>query len=91
MEPERPISVGQFYGQGGGTFFVINTTCCKVEVSTLGPFFRGDEATAKVLCAAGFRHIDDDLAILSFERLHVYYFGKRDWLSVGSLLFYWQD
>ena len=49
------------------------------------------EEVAKVLRELGFRLTDRELAARRFSRLSVYYFVVREALTVGELLFYWQD
>ncbi|GAA4091811.1 hypothetical protein [Actinomadura miaoliensis] len=96
LRPEKPRPAAEHQGVGSGTYHVIATTAGKVRVSTLGPFFSliGEHEDARVITAmraAGLRHIDGDLAATRFTGLHVYYFGAREPLDVGTLLFYWQD
>ncbi|XRQ11852.1 hypothetical protein ACN3XK_13465 [Actinomadura welshii] len=99
LDPRPPVPAGEHHGSGRGTYHVIDTDAGPVRVSTLGPYFMvgvsvlgADAAHAgAAMRTAGFRHIDDDLAAVRFERLHVYFFGDRAPLTVGDLLFYWQD
>ena len=82
---------------GAGTYHHIDTSAGTLTLSTLGPFFHtdgtdgADPPTIPALQAAGFRHIDPKLAGTTVDGLHVYFFGNRDPLTVGQLLFYWQD
>jgi hypothetical protein len=98
LRPEEPISAGDEHRQGKGTYYRIVTAVGKVTVSTLGPFIRRRRAApdsngraCDVLVSVGFREIDAALAATRFEGLSVYYFGDRQPLTVGTLLFYWQD
>ena len=97
-QPQAPISAEQQYQQGAGTFHTFTTAAGTVTVSTLGPFFtltgadpQAQAAMQAAMQAAGFRHIDAALAAIRVDGLHVYYFGTREPLDVGTLLFYWQD
>ncbi|MFG2626851.1 hypothetical protein [Streptomyces sp. NPDC048473] len=63
-------------------------------ISTLGRFATGDDAglvARQALEAAGFRWIDETTGAIRVTDLCVYYFGEREPLGVGALLFYWQD
>ncbi|MEU8804262.1 hypothetical protein [Spirillospora sp. NPDC048819] len=94
LEPGEPLSAGDAYRQGEGTFHIITTNAGMISVSTLGPFFRlrNDNARGRTaLRDAGFRHIGAELGATEFTGLHVYFFGRRDPLPVNDLLFYWQD
>lgn len=94
LDPRRPVPVGEHEGSGTGTYHVIDTNARQVRLSTLGPYFMlaNDEAPAMTaMREAGFQYIDEDLAAIRFEGLHVYFFGDRGPLTVGDLLFYWQD
>jgi len=94
LAPRPPVSIADHYQQGAGTYHHIETTAGTVSLSTLGPFFHTDRdapAVISALQAAGFRHIDRTLAAIMVDGLHVYSFGHRDPLTVGELLFYWQD
>jgi hypothetical protein len=48
-------------------------------------------AARAALEAAGFRWIDEETGSITVTDLCVYYFGGRDPLDIGTLLFYWQD
>lgn len=94
LAPRPPVSAGDHFEQGAGTYHHIDTAVGTLTISTLGPFFRtegADTPAIPALKAAGFRHIDQALSAIVVDSLHVYYFGRRDPLSVGELLFYWQD
>ncbi len=93
LEPQAPISAGEQYQQGGGTYHIFATAAGSVTVSTLGPFFTStrEPRVIAALEAAGFRNVDGELAGTRFAGLHVYFFGARDPLRVVDLLFYWQD
>ncbi|MEM6930972.1 MAG: hypothetical protein AAF602_28815 [Myxococcota bacterium] len=91
----EPTSIGQVHGQGGGSYDVLEAGEVEIYACTFGPFVRSSKplpegATAAVE-HAGFHWIDDTLAARVFEGLSVYYFGRREPLTVGELLFYWQD
>lgn len=74
---------------------MIDVGDAQVGVCTFGPFARAfgplPAPAASALENAGFRWIDDALSRRVFEGLPVYCFGRRDPLTVGELLFYWQD
>lgn len=94
LSPAPPVPCGEFFGSGGGTYHVIDAGDGTVEISTLGPYFTGhagNEVAVRALVAAGFRLIDAELSAVRIDGLHVYYFGDRGPLTVGALLFYWQD
>lgn len=97
LDPRPPVSAGDYFQQGAGTYHHIDTSAGTLTLSTLGPFFHtdgtdgADPPTIPALQAAGFRHIDPKLAGTTVDGLHVYFFGNRDPLTVGQLLFYWQD
>ena len=94
LDPQEPVSAGDYHGTGTGTYDLIKTSTGWVTVSTLGPFVAGngaDERAVTALRDAGFRYIAPELARVRFEGLHVYFFGHREPLGVGDLLFYWQD
>lgn len=96
LAPKPPVSCGEDNGSGDGTYHVIGygESDVTVFISTLGPFATGDHDDPDVrraLESAGFRWIDDAVASVEVTGLGVYYFGSRDPLTVGTLLFYWQD
>jgi hypothetical protein len=95
LAPGTPVEIGEVNQQGSGTYHVIDLVDQgAVSVSRLGPFVMGDDAqplARRVLMAAGFRWIDDELATIRVDGLAVYYFGRRAPLDVHTLLFYWQD
>lgn len=94
LSPQPPRSVSEIYQQGDGTYHDIAFTGGTASISSLGPFATTEPvvpAARDALAAAGFRVIDPALAATEFAGLHVYHFGRRDPLSVGELLFYWQD
>jgi hypothetical protein len=101
LEPQPPCCAGDFHLQGGGTYNVIDVGDIRLKVSTLGwyatvhtrPGHTGepDPVVRQAMEGAGFRWIDDDLSGIVVTGLCVYFFGARDPLSVGDLLFYRQD
>ncbi|MGW7285574.1 hypothetical protein ACWGH4_08765 [Streptomyces sp. NPDC054847] len=98
LSPESPVSCGDHYQQGGGTYHYVNygEDDDAVLISTLGPFATGDRGgtsgeAREALEAAGFRWFDEATSDITVTDLCVYYFGDRKPLSVGTLLFYWQD
>lgn len=94
LEPQAPVSAGEHYRQGFGTYHIIMTLAGPVTVSTLGPFFSSEHDEPRIVAAlraAGFRSIEAILAGTVFAGLHVYFFGRRDPLAISDLLFYWQD
>jgi hypothetical protein len=94
LHPHEPVPAGDHHGQGDGTYHVIGTDAGDVRVSTLGPFFDSTDGDARVTGAlreADFRYIDATLDAIRVPGLYVYYFGDRTPLTVGTLLFYWQD
>ena len=94
LAPEPPVSCGEVYHQGGGTYHVIGYEGGEIFVSTLGRFVTGDDtnvAARSALEAAGFRWIDKTLRAITVTGLCVYHFGRREPLTVSTLLFYWQD
>ncbi|MGN9791119.1 hypothetical protein ACTMTU_08440 [Streptomyces sp. OZ13] len=95
--PESPVSCGDHYQQGDGTYHYVNygEDDDAVLISTLGPFATGDRGGSsgearEALESAGFRWIDEATSDITVTDLCVYYFGDRKPLSVGTLLFYWQ-
>jgi len=94
LVPKTPVSCGEVYRQGDGTYHVIEHEGGAIWVSTLGRFVTGDDANVAARDAlemAGFRWIDQTLGAISVTGLCVYYFGNREPLDVRTLLFYWQD
>ncbi|MFE3636164.1 hypothetical protein [Streptomyces sp. NPDC059168] len=107
LAPEPPVSCGEERGTGRGTFHLIRHRQGAVEVSTLGPFVCGNDGSDTFLWrwsndhdvtaaraafeSAGFRWVDRDLGSIEVSGLSVYSFGRREPLSVGQLLFYWQS
>lgn len=94
LVPKTPVSCGEVYRQGGGTYHVIEHEGGAICVSTLGRFVTGDDANVAArdaLEGAGFRWIDQTLGAISVTGLCVYHFGHREPLDVRTLLFYWQD
>ncbi|MFJ8075097.1 hypothetical protein ACIQ7Q_14490 [Streptomyces sp. NPDC096176] len=93
--PEPPVSCGDEYKQGGGTYHRIayGEADNAVLISTLGPFATGRRcgSSRDALEAAGFRWIDDTTSGITVTDLCVYYVGDRNPLSVGTLLFSSQD
>ena len=94
LHPEEPLEAGEIYQQGSGTYHQIAVDGGNVQISTLGPFASIDtdapDAEA-ALASAGFRSVDAALGRIIVAGLHVYHFGAREPLTVGELLFYWQD
>lgn len=94
LSPGTPISAGELYQQGEGTYYAITTEEGRVDLSTLGPFVRSESAvprSRRALAEAGFRVVDDAILGVRMTGLHVYSFGSREPLIVDDLLFYWQD
>ncbi|MGB3443706.1 MAG: hypothetical protein WBA97_33640 [Actinophytocola sp.] len=87
VNPAPPVPVGDHYQQGEGTYHLIDTDAGQVEVSTLGRFYW----TADGPDLPGFRRIDEVTGAIMITGLPVYFFGRREPLSVRELLFYWQD
>ncbi len=95
LKPEPPISAGDVFQQGSGTYFEIAIPGSSVlQLSTLGPFIiDAEETPADIRASAqacGLTWVED-YAPLKFRELCVYHFGKREPLRIGELLFYWQD
>ncbi|MEV5747144.1 hypothetical protein AB0L00_04945 [Actinoallomurus sp. NPDC052308] len=94
LAPKPPVSCGEYNQQGGGTYHVIEFGESKLFISALGRFASGDDTDLigrRALESAGFRWIDETTGAIRVTDLCVYYFGKREPLSVDTLLFYWQD
>ncbi|MFK7992447.1 MAG: hypothetical protein AB8I08_40875 [Sandaracinaceae bacterium] len=94
FSPSAPISAGQEYQQGAGTYHVVRTAQFSVTVSDLGPWLDSEEAPSEALAAlaaAGLEALDAVLLGRTVEGLPVYFFGERKPLPVSDLLFYWQD
>lgn len=94
VHPAEPVAAGDVYEQGAGSYYRIAVDGGYVEISTLGLFASVETNAAgaqAALVGAGFRCVDAALCQISFAGLHVYYFGARDPLAIGRLLFYWQD
>jgi hypothetical protein len=96
LEPGAPRDAAVYGGNiGVATYYSIPTRDGPVWVCTLGPYFDCRTGVgADVLRAmggAGFRVIDGELADTVVTGLHVYWFGDRREMTVGELLFYWQD
>ncbi|MFI8520021.1 hypothetical protein ACIGEZ_19625 [Streptomyces sp. NPDC085481] len=94
LAPAGPVPCGEHRMQGDGTFHVYEWGDDEVHVSTLGRFATGyedDHAARRPLEGAGFRWIDAETSQVRVTDLCVYYFGHREPLDVGDLLFYWQD
>lgn len=91
----KATPIGQVREQGWGTYVHLEVKGGVLEVSELGRFVATELALpAHVRAAleqAGFLFIEPPLAGTIFEGLCVYFFGRRDPLSVYDLLFYWQD
>ncbi|MFB7368627.1 hypothetical protein ACFC0D_02070 [Streptomyces sp. NPDC056222] len=94
LAPKPPVSCGEDYQQGDGTYYVIEVGENRLLISTLGPFATAeddDSAGRRALERAGFRWIDAETGAIRVTDLCVYYFGGRGPLTVETLLFYWQD
>ncbi|MFH8927521.1 hypothetical protein ACH4D4_10785 [Streptomyces pristinaespiralis] len=94
LTPGAPVPIGEQNQQGDGTYYVVPYDGKNLCVSTLGPFVTAhdpDPAARPALEAAGFRWIDEETGSITVTDLCVYYFGDRDPLDIGTLLFYWQD
>lgn len=95
IETEAPLSSGAAMQQGSGTYFVLRHALGAVLVSTLGPFAteREDVDADRKEGAeeVGLQWIDRTLAGTVVPGLCVYFFGRREPLTVHDLLFYWQD
>ncbi|MFV6026785.1 hypothetical protein [Streptomyces sp. NPDC056264] len=95
LAPKPPVSCGEDNQQGDGTYHVIEIGGDRLLISTLGPFATAEEdATDAARCAlasAGFRWIDGETGAIRVTDLCVYFFGRRDSLTVDALLFFWQD
>jgi hypothetical protein len=95
LAPGTPVSAGDHYRQGGGTYYRIAYGEAEhaVLISALGPFATGRHGASPrdALEAAGFRWIDDTAHDLTVTGLCVYHFGDRVPLDVWTLLFHWQD
>lgn len=85
--PGSPVTAGEHHQQGEGTYHVVETTAGRVLVSTLGRFYQAENIPA----LPGFRRIDDTLGGIVVSGLPVYFFGRREPLTVHDLVFYWQD
>ncbi|MDQ8708347.1 hypothetical protein RCO28_38705 [Streptomyces sp. LHD-70] len=99
LQPTAPVSAHDHHQQGHGTYHSIDFAGVWVTLSTLGPYavgpYRRDSpevrAARRALESAGFRWIDEAAGSLLVTDLHLYYFGEREPLTLGTLLFYWQD
>jgi hypothetical protein len=87
FRPAPPVTAGEHHQQGEGTYHVVDTTEGRVMVSTLGRFYWSEN----IPDLRGFRRIDDSLGAIVVTGLSVYFFGRREPLTVHDLLFYWQD
>lgn len=91
----KATPIGHVREQGGGTYCHLQVESGILEVSELGRFVAGDaplpDRARDNLERAGFVFVEGVLASQVFEGLGVYFFGRRDPLSVYDLLFYWQD
>jgi hypothetical protein len=85
--PASPMTAGDHHQQGEGTYHVVETTAGRVLVSTLGRFYWAENIPE----LPGFRRIDDVLGGIVVSGLPVYFFGRREPLTVHDLVFYWQD
>lgn len=104
VEVGDPIEAGEWHDQGGGTYVVLPLEGGDLSLSTLGRFaaehaWSSDgthtatliDRIRTALASVGWQWLDDDLLSVTVPGLNVYYFGSRNPLSVGELLFYWQD
>lgn len=94
LAPKPPVHCADEYNQGDGTYHVIEHGAGRIYVSSLGRFVSDEDADPVVrgaLEAAGFRWIDARLGQIIVAGLPVYHFGRREPLSVHTLLFFWQD
>ncbi|WP_432043018.1 hypothetical protein [Streptomyces cadmiisoli] len=94
LAPMPPVSCGEHNQQGGGTYHVIEFGESELSISTLGRFATGadtDLTARQSLESAGFRWIDETTGAIRVTGLCVYYFGKREPVTIDTLLFYWQD
>ncbi|WP_019011221.1 HEAT repeat domain-containing protein [Deinococcus aquatilis] len=104
LEVGQPIEAGVWHGQGGGTYVVLPLEGGDLSLSTLGRFAAphtwGADANhlpaamdriRLALTSVGWQWLDDDLLSVKVPGLNVYYFGAREPLRVGELLYYWQD
>jgi hypothetical protein len=87
FRPAPPVTAGDHHQQGEGTYHVVDTAAGRVMVSTLGRFFWSDDLPD----LPGFRRIDDTVGGIVVTGLPVYFFGRREPLTVQDLVFYWQD
>lgn len=98
------VEAGEFHQQGGGTYVVGQAGEVQVALSTLGRFaalhaWGGDnilpvETLASIrqaLAEVGWTWVDPAVLSVTVVGLNVYFFGRRESLSVQDLLFYWQD
>ena len=87
-----PIHCAVANQQGDGTYYEYEVGDNRVHISTLGPYAKDTDGTARqALEAAGFQWIDDTTGAIVVTGLCVYFFGRRDPLTVDDLLFFWQD
>ncbi|GGJ87307.1 HEAT repeat domain-containing protein [Deinococcus aquiradiocola] len=104
IEVGEAIDAGEWHSQGGGTYVVLPSEGGDLSLSTLGRFgaehtWGGDgvhpatmiNRIRAALASVGWEWVDDDILSVTVPGLNVYYFGAREPLSVGELLFYWQD
>lgn len=86
--------------QGTSTFRVVPVDDAAVNLSALAPFasmasedVEPDlaERVRRIAGASGWTWVDEDLDALVVPGLNIYFFGRREPLSVHDLLFYWQD
>ena len=107
LKPLPPVTAGEYHRQGAGSYHVVfvgggeggdGDGDCRLAISTLGWYaqeFSEEDwlypIARRALEAAGFRWIGEDVAGIRVTDLCVYSFGRRDELTVGELLFYWQD
>ncbi len=89
------VPIGAVRQQGGGTYREVRVDGAVLQVCELGRFVTSEEVLSPGVRTAlegqRFRVIEGALAQTVFEGLRVYCFGHRDPLTVGKLLFYWQD
>lgn len=86
---------GCFYDNGssyGGLYIENRKDIDKIYESEKLPTY--DEAASALRKWAdqyGYEILSDEVLGMTFEGLNVYFFGRREPLSVADLLFYWQD
>ncbi|MEZ4294315.1 MAG: hypothetical protein R3B70_05015 [Polyangiaceae bacterium] len=91
----KATPIGFIRQQGDGTYCHLETSAGVLEISELGRFVATEEdlpaRARESLKQAGFLFVEGALAADFFDGLNVYFFGRREPLSIYNLLFYWQD